>query len=275
MNFNKLVLTLAALAMFGTAGAQRLMTPGQIRAQKENGPVFLKNDELARCHSFLPSPPDTLDARFYADWVSYCKAKPLRDTWRGKMAAEDATMLAPDMAKQFSGAFGLEISPEKTPQIYLLLRRSITDADSAASIVKKQYWRKRPYAQFGDHTLFPEDEERLLVNSSFPSGHSTTGWLLSLILAEINPERQDTILARGYVYGQNRIISGYHYQTDVDAGRLVAAAAVARLHGNDEFMKQLYRAKAEFARLTGKLYFDPKLYKMITGETFKMKKPKK
>ena len=69
------------------------------------------------------------------------------------------------------------------------------------------------------------------------------------MLAEINPARQDAILKRGYEMGQSRVICGYHFQSDVDAARLVAAAVVARLHANDNFMKQLEKAKKEFAKL--------------------------
>lgn len=54
----------------------------------------------------------------------------------------------------------------------------------------------------------------------------------------MNPDRQDSILKRGYEMGQSRVICGYHFQSDVDAARLVASAVVARLHANDNFMKQ-------------------------------------
>ena len=52
--------------------------------------------------------------------------------------------------------------------------------------------------------------------------------------------------------GQSRVICGYHFQSDVDAGRLVASAVVARLHANDAFMIQLGKAKKEFAELSKK-----------------------
>ena len=49
--------------------------------------------------------------------------------------------------------------------------------------------------------------------------------------------------------GESRVICGYHFQSDVDAGRLTAAGAVARLHADPGFIKQLNKAKKEFARL--------------------------
>ena len=41
-----------------------------------------------------------------------------------------------------------------------------------------------------------------------------------------------TILQRGIAFGQSRVICGAHWQSDVDAGRLVGSAAVAKLHAN-------------------------------------------
>ena len=39
---------------------------------------------------------------------------------------------------------------------------------------------------------------------------------------------------------------GYHWQTDVTAGRLVAGAVFARLHGSRDFIDQMERAIDEF-----------------------------
>ena len=90
------------------------------------------------------------------------------------------------------------------------------------------------------------------TNGSYPSGHTAIGWATALVLAEINVDRQNEILKRGYEMGQSRVICGYHFQSDVDAARLVASAVVARLHANENFMKQLEKAKKEFAELVSK-----------------------
>ncbi len=72
--------------------------------------------------------------------------------------------------------------------------------------------------------------------------------LFSLLLMEINPEAQDTLLARGYMYGESRIVAGYHWASDVEAGRLAASAAYAKLHTSNRFLKQMARAKKEFRK---------------------------
>ena len=74
--------------------------------------------------------------------------------------------------------------------------------------------RKRPYVEFNEPTAVPGDEEHLRYNSSYPSGHTTMGWGIALVLAEINPARQDEIIKRGFEYGESRVIVGFHYQAE-------------------------------------------------------------
>ena len=52
--------------------------------------------------------------------------------------------------------------------------------------------------------------------------------------------------------GQSRVICGYHWQSDVDAARVVASAVVATLHTKPAFLQQLEKAKQEFNKLSNK-----------------------
>ena len=124
--------------------------------------------------------------------------------------------------------------------------------DLATREAKEHYMRIRPFAFYHEMTCNPEQQQELSTNGSYPSGHTAIGWATALVLAEINIDRQNEILKRGYEMGQSRVICGYHFQSDVDAARLVASAVVARLHANENFMKQLEKAKKEFAELVSK-----------------------
>jgi len=123
--------------------------------------------------------------------------------------------------------------------------------DLATRAAKEYYMRVRPFAFYGTSTCNTKDQKKLSTNGSYPSGHTTIGWAVSLILAELNPNRQNEILKRGYEMGQSRVICGYHWQSDVDAARVVASAVVARLHANEVFSEQLLRAKEEFKQKSG------------------------
>ena len=121
--------------------------------------------------------------------------------------------------------------------------------DLATRDAKNHYMRMRPFMFYGEQSLTPDDEKWLSTNGSYPSGHTSIGWATALVLAEINVARQDQILKRGFECGQSRVICGVHYQSDVDAGRVVGSALVARLHADATFTAQLAKAKKEFARL--------------------------
>ena len=207
---------------------------------------FLSEDEIPTGAKFLPLPPKPSEAAFYNDWLRYEWGKSMRDTERGKVAAEDAVHTLEYFAKIFSEPFGLEISKENTPEIYALLDRLLATTRMCNQKSKARLMRVRPFMQFHEPTPVPEDEERLSTNSSYPSGHTTMGWAIALVLSDINPERQDEILQRGFEYGESRVIVGFHYQSDVDAARVITSTLVNRMHAKEDFVKQLQKAKAEF-----------------------------
>ena len=96
-----------------------------------------------------------------------------------------------------------------------------------------------------EQSCTPGEEVNWSKDGSYPSGHAALGWAWALILAEIAPERADDLLGRGYDFGQSRVICGVHWQSDVDAGRVIGAATVARLHADPLFKAQVVAAKAE------------------------------
>jgi acid phosphatase (class A) len=67
----------------------------------------------------------------------------------------------------------------------------------------------------------------------------------ALILAELRPEHASAILVRGREFGDSRAICGVHYMSDVEAGRLYAAAVVARLHADPQFQADLAASRVE------------------------------
>ena len=73
----------------------------------------------------------------------------------------------------------------------------------------------------------------LIDSPSFPSGHTTYGYMGSLLLAVLVPERYQEMVARGAEYGNDRIIMGAHYAMDVLAGRTLATYDLAHLLAND------------------------------------------
>ena len=125
--------------------------------------------------------------------------------------------------------------------------------DSISDRAKQKYMRWRPFMYYNEPTLVPEQEEKHRTNGSYPSGHTVLGWTMALLLSDINPAAADSILARGYEYGQSRVIAGYHWQSDVDAGRMAGSVLYQMIRNHERFIGQLARARAEFAEKTGSM----------------------
>ena len=153
--------------------------------------------------------------------------------------------------QEFGEPLGLKMSEEETPEIYKLLKDSKATCENISNFPKFYYKRIRPFMRFHEHTATPQFEPDLRRNFSYPSGHTILGWCSALLLAEINPERADTILTRGMMYGESRVIVGAHWQSDVDAGRLAAAAVYSRMHTSKRFLEQMQLAQQEFRIKTG------------------------
>lgn len=212
---------------------------------------FLSLEQVPNSLEILPAPPAFGSEFFKQDSLWYEWGKTQRSSVRGEQARRDAVLWNEALGLAFSEAFGMPLTKENTPEILTLIINMTQDAgDLSTRLAKKHYQRVRPFIYFNEHTCFPEDEEGLSGNGSYPSGHTAIGWAVSLVLAEINPARQNEILKRGYEIGESRVICGYHYRSDVDAARITASAVVARLHADKAFTAQLKKAKKEFIRLS-------------------------
>ena len=244
------IILVAGLLSCSPSFAQNQNGSNSVRVEKYTG--YLTQQEVPNDLVYLPAPPDSSSEACLADKAIYEKSKSLRSGKRGMQAIRDVSTDTDSILHSFSEAFGMEITPTATPAIYELIARSKNDIRLGVNYGKRAYMRTRPYVYFNESTPLPEEDEELRHTGSYPSGHSVRGWGIALLLAEINPERQNEILERGYQYGQSRVILGFHYQSDVDAARLVASAVVARLHADKDFEKQMKRARKEFSRLSRK-----------------------
>ena len=211
---------------------------------------YLTKEEAPLDTTFIGPPPAFGSLLFEQDFHMYQYGKTLRDTPRGKQAVKDANTSTDNILDVFSEAFGMKLSKEDTPEIYNLINRMKEDAGSYATrCTKNLYKRTRPYALYNEPTPVPEAEEHLPHNASYVPGHSATGVAVSMVLACINPERQNQLYKRGLDFGESRWIVGFHHYSDVKAGQMVGALVLPALMNNKDFMDQLAKAKKEFEKL--------------------------
>ena len=234
--------------------AAAIMLGGYMGAQAQNPEPYISLDKMPNIINCLPAPPDTASEMFKHDINRFFWGKEQRNNpERAAMARRDAVWGYQNTLDTFEDAFGMHISEKETPEIWDLVTRGIATVTQIRKAPKKFYMRQRPFMYFHEHLLTDGAEEKdsdLAKDGSYPSGHTATGWAAAMILAELNPAHADALFTRAYQYGESRLIVGAHWQSDVEAGRLVAAIGYSQLHNSPEYCDQMARAKAEFHRLS-------------------------
>jgi acid phosphatase (class A) len=188
----------------------------------------------------LPPAPQPGDSRDKADRNVYLQTRILKDGPRWALAHADVNQGA--LLADMTCAVGVELTPTNAPRLTALVRRMAVEVARP----KDFYKRTRPYLT-DDGPICDEKTSGLAASPDYPSGHTTAGWALALVLAELAPDRATEILVRGRSYGESRIVCGVHNLSAVEAGRTDAAAVVAALHGSADFRADLRAARAEVA----------------------------
>lgn len=191
-----------------------------------------------------PAPGSAMEAR---DIEAANAALTLRGTPRWDQATSDADLFSPNTIGIFSCAAGFTIDPAKLPRLAALLRKAGPDLAMAVYPSKRKYQRPRPFMVNNQPVCTPKDEALLRSDGSYPSGHSAIGYGWGLILAELVPDRAAQLVARGRAFGDSRRVCNVHWLSDVEEGRVVAAAVLARLHAEPAFRADMEAARAEVA----------------------------
>ncbi|KQB38252.1 acid phosphatase [Flavobacterium aquidurense] len=206
---------------------------------------YLNENEMPDSLKFLQPPPEHLSKAFKFDLEYANKAIDSNDKIRIMQAAIDANLSFPAAVRSFESTLGVEISEVKTPKLYLLMRRVMTDAGLSTYAAKNYYNRERPFVVTNTKTCTPEQEKTLRNVGSFPSGHAAVGWAWALIFSEIFPYNKKMTLKRGYDFGESRIVCNAHWHSDVEMGRVMGSATVDRLQDNLAFKEDLSVVKEE------------------------------
>ena len=247
--FSSLVVALFLGSPFGMYAIADEAPPAAMKPAAIVG--YLKPSELPDSVALLPPPPTMASAAEALDQEVARQALSLYGSDRFKLAALDADLSFPAAAGTFSCALGAPITNEDTPTLYLMLQRVMRDAGAATGAAKDKYLHARPFMLDGQPTCQPSADKDLRANGSYPSGHTSIGWAWAQVLAEIAPDHAEGVLERGRAFGESRLVCNVHWASDVMEGRIVAAATVARLHANAEFLADLQTARSELEAVRG------------------------
>jgi acid phosphatase (class A) len=149
---------------------------------------------------------------------------------------EDATI--------FASVLGPGWDLSKLPKTKFLIDR-IMDVDRPDSHEAKKYFRRaRPWIvdpkvqTCAIHGGGPSED-------SYPSGHTMLGFEIGVVLASLMPNHAQAILARAGQYGENRILCGFHFRSDVTAGEQFGTVLAVEMMQNRVFRNWFNEAQAE------------------------------
>jgi len=229
----------AATALFGVVGAVTADPPPE---------PYLTGPAVPDTVRVLQPAPKTDSPRGQADRAVFRATRALKGSPRWSLAQGDANEAVPAMLGDFSCAAGVTMTAANAPKLSALLARVRKDTVTAVNGPKDLYQRKRPFLiDPGD--ICVDKTPALALSPDYPSGHTTWGWAVGLILAELAPDRTGPILSRARAFGESRVVCGVHNASAIEAGRTDGAALVAALHGAGAFRADLDGARAEIAAL--------------------------
>jgi acid phosphatase (class A) len=137
---------------------------------------------------------------------------------------------------------GFDIS--KLPKIKSLFDKVKYNAGYEAGVFKNYFKTKRPYQVDSDiqACVTPKPSN---LDRSYPSGHTTMGYAMGVVLANLIPEKAKEIMERSRLYGENRINCGAHFPSDVSGGQVLGTLVAKELLKNNEFQLLMKASKEE------------------------------
>jgi acid phosphatase (class A) len=141
----------------------------------------------------------------------------------------------------FSEILGDWFNAKDLPATAQFFRKGTTEATEVSTAAKDKYARVRP--PVADKRIHPC--VALEKTGSFPSGHATRGVVWATLLSDIFPDKKDALMARGKLIGQDRVIGGMHYPSDVAAGQKLGAAIAKKMMENERFKAEFEKVKEE------------------------------
>lgn len=140
-----------------------------------------------------------------------------------------------------------KFTKENLPKFTAFFDR-IVETEGAVVDPAKDVW-KRPRPHLYSDLVKPIVP--LSKSGSYPSGHTTLGTLMGIVLSNMVPEKRPVIMARAWEYGHNRVVGGIHYASDIEAGRIAGTVIAETIMTHDDYKSEYEGAKAELRTALG------------------------
>ena len=140
-----------------------------------------------------------------------------------------------------------KFTKENLPKFSAFFGR-VVETEGAVVDPAKKVW-KRPRPQMYSDLVKPIVP--LSKSGSYPSGHTTLGTLMGIVLSNMLPEKKPALMARAWEYGHNRVVGEIHYASDIEAGRIAGTVIAETIMKHDDYKTEFEAAKAELRTALG------------------------
>jgi acid phosphatase (class A) len=195
--------------------------------------------------TILPPAPTKGDIRYETDRSIFRAMKAKIGSPRWAAAKADVDYATPTMMHDFECAAGVTLDSATLPATTRLLANASADTGRANNDAKEFWKRLRPFRIDEGETC--QAKKELGDSFDYPSGHTTKGWTLGLVLADLLPDRAGPIMARAREYGESRIVCRVHNMSAVEAGRISATVSMEQVRAAPGYGADVAAAKAELA----------------------------
>jgi acid phosphatase (class A) len=148
---------------------------------------------------------------------------------------------------RFAAVLGAGFTAPRLPYATEFFARVYADEKRIVNVTKAHFKRPRPFMV--DSGLMPMVYPK--STPSYPSGHTTYAYVIAILLARMVPEKAALIFQRAAFYGNNRVVVGAHFPTDVEAGRISGTVIDSVFFSDGKFMADFNRARTEVRNALG------------------------
>ncbi len=203
-------------------------------------PILLTPDQYDPA-KLLPPPPSHGSARERSEILELEHVQAIATPAQRAAAAWDDAHEDPSI---FTTAIGPGFDMEKLPATAALFHLVIKNESKASSAAKKFFQRDRPWmVDPGIRTCTPHAPGP--QKTSYPGGHASVGYAMAVVLASLVPGKSKAIMDRARSFAENRIVCGYHYRSDNEAGKTLGTLVANNLMRAPEFKAPYQAAAAE------------------------------
>ena len=204
-------------------------------------PGLLKPSDLYDPAHYLPPPPAPGSPRALAELAEVKRTM-------AEATPEQRTQAASDNDNENGTIFAVALGPawdlKKLPATAKVIGEVTGSEGPFSDIAKQEFKRDRPWVVDASiQTCAPHKPSQ--DHASYPSGHTTVGFGMGVVLASLMPSHAQAILQRSQQFAENRIVCGFHFRSDIVAGQQFGTVMAIRLMQNPQFQSDMNAARAE------------------------------